>query len=338
MSQQEKEKFKNGMNAKKETIKINNTKTLLDKFEEMKQQEMLAKRKMDLLLEEILLTAMEYNNLEKYKFYFLSVSYYFKRSSTCFIMPCELAMAEFNIAEGLIDTMNIMINPGAIPVGNAYDALNHAKETHGRELPNQNTEGETDYRKIFDKIMEFLQIDLNNIPPIFTGLSADDLEAAELTLSLLAREKGYDSNIFRIYPIEMLLFKLQKKCVYIQKSLNIVPNELLSSIVYAKHCLDVDDFWFTAIGCTWHNDNDIPFRCCFSKVKRWVFTFIKYCIDSRFTLIAGQHFPENYEQVESNYELKSVSSMTDSLHKMNSTKNSWIGSIVSRHRSDKELK
>jgi hypothetical protein len=256
-----------------------------------------------------------------------------------------------------------MINPGDLPVGYANDAKLHAEETHRRPLPSTSLDGERILSKIFDKIMEFMAVSKYSsdaIPPIYAGLSEDDIEAAKLTLESLALEKGYDFNAFRVYPIEVLLFKLQKKCIQIQKSLYLEPNDRLGSVTLAKLSFENDEYAYSGIGCKWHNEDDFSERCCLSKVKRWVFIITKHCIDKRFPLQSGQHYPETHHKLDE-IELKSTSSKhsdclgvnfrnTDSesggssmslalssrLTAQNtnvSCSSSWIGSLIKREQS-----
>lgn len=316
----------------------------LQDVQRLKNEEADEKRKIDLSIEEILLTAMHENKLEKCHFFFISVSYFLKRTAGS-VWPCELAMTEFCIQDGVVDSMHMMIDPGEFPKGYASEIILLSNDTHRRKPSDLvNGESESDYCKIFDKIMEFIcakEYSSKAIPIIYTGFSNEDLDAVKLTLEQFAMEKGYDYNAFRVYPIEVLLFKLQKKCILNQKELNLDKSESLGSQVFAKHCLENDEYAYAEIGCLWHNADDFSERCCLSKVKRWGYTFVKYCIDSRFTLLPGQHFPETYHTLDE-IELKSTSSKHSDLHILNfrsSTATSDVGgsssSLVTRLTSRK---
>lgn len=228
-----------------------------------------------------------------------------------------------------------MIDPGEFPRGYASEIILQSNDTH-RRMPSDMDDGnsEADFTIIFDKIMAFVgakEYSSKAIPIIYTGFSHDDLDGARLTLEQFAMEKGYDYNAFRVYPIELLLFKLQKKCIQIQKELNLETNESLGSQVFTKQCLENDEYAYSEIGCQWHNADDYSERCCLSKVKRWAFAFAKYCIDSRFRLLPGQHFPETCDSLDE-IELKSTSSKHSDLRDLNirsSTAASDIGSSSS---------
>lgn len=117
-------------------------------------------------------------------FYFFSTSY-FAQSLTGEIFPAEIAMSKFNLVEGVFDSIHMFVNPGALPLGMASDATNHAQASHKRDLP-PNTEGVTDYKVIFDKIMDFLGVEVTSkrIPPFFVegGMKDEEYKAAKLTL------------------------------------------------------------------------------------------------------------------------------------------------------------
>lgn len=165
------------------------------------------------------------------------------------------------------------------------------------------------------------------IPIFYSGYSNDELNGVRLALEQFAVQKGYDYNAFRVFPIELLLFKLQKKCIEIQRQLNLDSCDSLGSQVFAKRCLENDEYAYSEIGCEWHNTDDFSERCCLSKVKRWAYVFVKYCIDSRFRLVPGQHFPETYEKLEE-IELKSNSSKHSELQLLNTRSSSTTASEI----------
>lgn len=195
-----------------------------------------------------------------------------------------------------------MINPGKIPLGFAGDVIRISETTHRIPPPNEHTEGETDYKKLFKLIMEFVgatEFDRAKIPPFYAGLNNEEIDSAMITLDIIAQENNFNFNAFSVFPIDMLFYKLQHKCIMVQSQLKIPENFPLSSQVYARHCLETDDdFMFCSIGCEYHNDNDVAYVCCLSKVKRWGYCIAKYCIDNRFEVIPGRHCPETYEKMK----------------------------------------
>lgn len=59
----------------------------------------------------------------------------------------------------------------------------------------------------------------------------------------------------------------------------------------------LDDFRYSDIGCGTHIADDNSTNCCLSKVQRWGFSFAKYCLDERFDMISGKHYPTTIERV-----------------------------------------
>lgn len=112
MSVDEKNQYKSESKQKKPSvpqqgIKNKSTCVTLQDVERLKNEAADEKRKMDLTIEQLLLIAMEENRLEKQHFFFINISYFLKRINGA-IWPCELAMAEFCIQDGVVDTMHIV--------------------------------------------------------------------------------------------------------------------------------------------------------------------------------------------------------------------------------------
>jgi len=84
--------------------------------------------------------------LKEQFFYFFSTSY-FAQTIHGDIFPAEIALAKFNLKDGVCKTLNMLVNPGKLPLGKAADAMDLAKATHKRDLP-PNIEG-----KLFAKQM-----------------------------------------------------------------------------------------------------------------------------------------------------------------------------------------
>lgn len=208
-----------------------------------------------------------------------------------------------------------MINPGSIPFGFANESLQHSRKTHRIDIPNDSSD-ESNYTAILESILEFIgarDLKKDKIPPIFTGLLPDEVLATILTLDFLCDVAGYDASPFTVYPVDLFFFKLQRKCIEIQKSLSIAQSSPLASIIFARNCLERDDaFYYSSIGCKYHNEIDNPNTCCLSKVKRWGYTIAKHCFDDRFEPISGAHCPDDYCKLNGPIEkMQSLSSVTE---------------------------
>lgn len=230
-------------------------------------------------------------------FNFFSTSY-FVQTLTSSVFPAELALLKFNLTDGNYEDMSILVNPGDLPMGMAAEAKNHSEKTHRRSLP-PNTDGETDYKKIFAQMMNFLGCYEKDqkTPPLFveSGMKEENLKVAKLTLKLIAEKVGEDLNCFRVLPIEVLLFKLNKMRAMSNKNFKEYSAKPFNSILIAKEMVARDDFLYYDIGCDFHREHNISHHCCLAKVRRHGFTISQYCLDDkRDKKIPGRHFPYNH--------------------------------------------
>lgn len=87
-------------------------------------------------------------------------------------LPCEIALSEYSLAEGVSRVLHGYVYPPCIPKGYGYEILRTAQDTH---LLNEDSEllkthAAKDYRNIVDEIVKFLRIRLGGVngPKIFT--------------------------------------------------------------------------------------------------------------------------------------------------------------------------
>ena len=75
-------------------------------------------------------------------------------------MPCEIALLQFNLIDGIVDTFHTFIRPpdGAVPLGYGYLIHKNANEKHGLTMEEDpichpsSSAHEVIARKIIDKI------------------------------------------------------------------------------------------------------------------------------------------------------------------------------------------
>lgn len=254
------------------------------------------------------------------EFYFFSTSFFVQTLNND-IFPAEIAMSKFSLAAGVKDTLHMLVNPGPLPLGKASEAMSYANERHKRKLP-PNIDGETDYNKIFEKMMKFLGASYakrEKIPLIFVdpGMNDDDYKTAKMTLEKIVRESGEDEMHFRLYPFEQLLFRLHKKCFNVRT--------VISSVSMARDMSARDKFMYSDLGCAFHREEDANLMCCLSKVKRLGFLLASYCLSDNDVKILGRHMPEEdsfenpddeaplyKDDVDSSYKDDGWSSLADS--------------------------
>jgi hypothetical protein len=199
---------------------------------------------------------------------------------------------KFSLAEGVFGNLQMLINPGELPNGTAANASEHSQATHALPLPPRAI-GETDYSKIFEKMMDFVGVDVGkkvySYPIIFTksGSMNEDIKAAKMTIDKICEEAGHNNLSLRVYPIEQLFYRLHKKCV--QDS-----NETaFSSIALATDSLYRNKFEERDIGCDFHKKKDRNPHCSLSKVKAWSYNIAMFCLKENDLKIPGRHTPDD---------------------------------------------
>lgn len=266
-----------------------------------------------------------FTELKDLTFIFFSTSY-FVQTSDYKIFPAEIALSKFSFSRGVYDKLHMFINPGELPRGYSADALMHSKKTHKRPLP-PNIEGETDYKIILLKILEFIGCSEQKIPPLYVeeDYISDDFHAAVLTWEMIKKETSNENIKLRLYPTPYLLLRLFK----ISKQDRSFEDKKCTSLAMAKQRMLRDRYRYSEIGCHFHNSIDSSEYCCLSKVQRWGFIFADQCLDQAIDkFVPGHHYPLHLQQlpdseiVSSSEDSRSWNSgQTDSLRRFPSSDN-----------------
>lgn len=103
-------------------------------------------------------------DLDSQNFVFISTSSFYNGNEGIF--PAELALAKFNLKDGLFDDIQIRINPGNLPLGSRADAQTASNLKHKFPLP-PNCKGETNYMNILETILVFIK-PMDRLPIFFT--------------------------------------------------------------------------------------------------------------------------------------------------------------------------
>lgn len=131
-------------------------------------------------------------------------------------IPAEIAIVEFNIQDGILNSFHEYINPITLPMGSALDAKEHYEQLK-LPLP-PNAMGISNYDSLWEKIMDFTQ---TKYPPLYTTES--NIPAVQKMMDLFKAE-AFDQNNFRIYDIAYLMSSLKeaasKKSTEVQLRLN----------------------------------------------------------------------------------------------------------------------
>ncbi|KAJ9583312.1 hypothetical protein L9F63_022329 [Diploptera punctata] len=225
-------------------------------------------------------------SLATYTFHVIHVNYYYFLGSV--LIPCEVAIAEFSIMDGVRKVFHTLINPGELPLGVAFDAECHSANSHQIPLPPSELICESNYTKIQEDIKKFMMIK-NFMPPLYTH-SEDNFAAVKTFLQNL-----YESNCdfqqedeFRVYPLPNLFYELKNACTGGKNLENF-------SFDYAKNELEKDIFLYTkGISCTFHEQTEAIEHCSLSRVQRWSYTVVGSCCrDLGIEILPKKHFPEH---------------------------------------------
>uniref|UniRef100_A0A182W4I5 HMG box domain-containing protein n=1 Tax=Anopheles minimus TaxID=112268 RepID=A0A182W4I5_9DIPT len=229
---------------------------------------------------------LEDKGLDKVDFYIISMVH-FCRSDKGTYIPAELGVVLFNLECGVKEQLHILINPGSIPLGSAFDAQTHSKETHGLPLP-PNALGLSDYEEITKKLLTFLKVE-QDIPPLFTD--AKDIPMVE---SMLRDILGHHINGKDLYvsAVAKLFFELKLAAEYHMMSMTCFP-----SIEAAQAIIDNDEFSHTLnISCEYHESCGETMVCALSKCIRWTYSIANNCCKEMAIIpIPGKHIPVDFK-------------------------------------------
>lgn len=230
-------------------------------------------------------------------FYFINTSSFFSDNED--VYPAELALAKFSLKEGIMDEIQILINPGDLPMGSRNVAQDNSKKGHRLPLP-PDCPGETDYMKILEKIVKFLH-PFDKMPILFTEgnvlQNPRSLIETKHVVEKIFYEAQEDSmmSYVKIYAIDELFFMLQKMSVIAKNRLNEKADKIFPSIFYAADKFQADRYCHLTTGCEFHNNIEADPHCCLSKVRRYAYTIAQWCSDeTRFPLVAGKHRPAEF--------------------------------------------
>lgn len=239
-----------------------------------------------------------FTDLKNQEIYFMAASYYYKESNDK-VFPAEIAIAKFSLARGIIDELHVKIYPGELPVGSARVVTEIANATHGYEIPPTSHDANGDYNDIFAKISKFLGIAIGQkrpeYPPIFVHPCYNGVQTVKLVMDTITVE-AKENLIFRIYPLENLVFQMVKMMN------NFQPNEdedrqEFPRVDDARSYLNNDSFSYMPIGCVFHNEQDLGEHCSLAKVRRCAGALSVKTLHKS-DIILGKHTPISYEQKE----------------------------------------
>ena len=201
------------------------------------------------------------------------------RTDKDFYIPCEGAVVEFSLEQGVIRCWQEFLSPmDSIPMGYKYKCIQSSRVTHN--LTPDFEHYQTDYRKIMASLIQFLGCG-DNLPPLY--VMPDHMDAADCITEFIATKASSQLN-FKIFSLSKLLQELGH----------------YPSIHIAQALMEEDRFSHHAgLGCHFHESLNNPHHCSLSICKRMIFTLASSCSNLyRLHLRPGRHLPP--DQVEQN--------------------------------------
>ncbi|CAL7941989.1 unnamed protein product [Xylocopa violacea] len=267
-------------------------------------------------IKSVVLMGKKHNNLEKLKFIFVHVNWFFGRDvgiNTYEFCPAEFALAEFSLKDGVTNIYHEILKM-TIPLGWRADAIEFSQQTH--QIPIELAEGQSDFCLMYNKLIKILEMNKtgNKFPPLFT---IKELTPAVESLLIKMTNAGNGSiEDFLIYSVEALFAELRNAAVQDVDDQSI-------PLVVAETEFKKDKFSSVHdLECDFHKNIDGTSQYCSKAiVKRWGFTICDYCCEYLgITQINGVHcpFPQlYYHQDDQNNGKQDISNIDICLKNLN---------------------
>ena len=196
-------------------------------------------------------------------------------------MPCEMAIAEYSLRNGIIRNFHKYIDPGTIPLGYRYEAMRQSEATH--QIPPEGLSTET-YQQIYEDVLRFVNPrKLASYPPVYC--KASETKLTENSLDWLASRAGSSNKIKKVYELEGLI------CDLFAESRD-AESKVAPSKHHATELLSTTVFDYEAgARCKWHEEREIRF-CASSTVKRYCYCLSDFLCDAFGIERTSSHLPE----------------------------------------------
>ncbi|BET01684.1 Protein maelstrom [Nesidiocoris tenuis] len=262
--------------------------------------------------------SIELEALKRKPFYLCHVNYQYKVPNTddvTFYAPCEIALIEFTLNDGITNELNMIVDAGPLPMGFRGECNEWAKDTHGIYHSSRDNKTKlNDMVFVYSSIVKFLKKETNSsgrsmLPPIYTMRDSLNhhysLSAVESCMTFLCNASRSPRNLFRIFKLPNLFHKLMEI---------FDPTGAVGfTLAVLEGQIQQDKFGYAeGIACDYHTEIDRTQFCSLSMVKRWMFTITDFvCKRANVAMVAGKHLPstadiDQWENVESKRSQKSA--------------------------------
>lgn len=261
---------------------------------------------------EMVETASTNNALGELEVYFVSCNYFCVSLSGEYV-PAELAIIKYSLNDGVMDKLNVLINPRELPLGMALDAAQHSTATHQLPVP-PDALGEAKYDVILRQIFKFLNSSSGKktFPPMFTWNK--DIPVVNSILRGLLEATDFDDVQLTILPLVDFFYCLKLATESYGLDIKTFP-----SIHMAKALLETDVYAYTAgIACDVHEGLNNQVACALSRIVRWAYIISdSCCLDMGIEMEGGRHLPFNMTTLTDVTE--TVSALSSRMSKLTTT-------------------
>lgn len=229
--------------------------------------------------------AVANNELEKLEFYFISFAYFCVTSGGTYI-PAEMGLVRYSLKDGVMDKLHMLIDPGKLPLGMAYDAKQHSESDHQLPIP-PDAMGEKDNDEIILKMFSFLSQG-EKMPPLFT--ETNDIRMVENILKGILNQGAMDENTLLVCPLSELFYQLKRATESFGMDIKTFP-----SVHIAQAIIQKDVYEYTKdISCEIHEEQGNGKYCPLSRCVRWAYIISdSCCLDLSIEMKPGRHLPMN---------------------------------------------
>ena len=189
-------------------------------------------------------------------------------------LPCEIALLEFNLQDGILDAFQSFIRPpdDAVPIGYGFKIKSKADESHRLTMDEEPMYQDmaSSLREIADNILKRINPGgvQEAIWPLYTIAEEEEI-AVNVLENLMAWSGIQLGQEFKVYHVHQLFYYLTQ---YLPEDKQIsnpgLAEEQISSDIYN---------YFAGLGCKYHDWYDIPRYCSLSWVKRWAYLMMDAC-------------------------------------------------------------
>uniref|UniRef100_A0A336LNJ7 CSON015302 protein n=1 Tax=Culicoides sonorensis TaxID=179676 RepID=A0A336LNJ7_CULSO len=254
-------------------------------------------------IKKILLDGKKTDGIENIKFFVIHMNMFFKN------IPCEIAVCNFSIKEGIKGYISDLIKIDKLPLGAAYEAKQHSEKHHGLQVPPDSI-GEDDLGFIMIKLKDFTRTSLKSGNKSVIFCHPSDMENVSKGLAYLQKTDNDDIGNFILYDFIELFF-----ITNLIISEGAEPNEI-PTYASANIHIDRDIFDSYVKGCDEHDEIDRNTKCSQSIVQRLAYQYIDFF--SKYFNIEREplkHIPDGWfvkEEIEN--QLSTVSDLTTSFN------------------------